>query len=153
MDNILVFSEDGKVVTGVTDRTITHISIPSNISKIDDEAFSNCQNLCSIELSSNLHEIGYHSFWCCSSLVKIVFPEGLHKIGEGAFAGCSRLEEIEFSIGLREIGYAAFNNTKWYENQPNGLIIINDFLYKWKGEMPSEYHLSIPPSMTLCVPA
>lgn len=130
MGNNLVYSEDGKIVIGVIDKNITHITLPPNVVGIGNEAFSNCHNLIDIEFSTNLREIGFHSFWCCSSLAKVNLPDSLLIIGEGAFAGCKKLETINYSSNLKEIGYAAFNNTKWYEKQPNGLIIINDSLYK-----------------------
>jgi len=39
---------------------------------------------------------------------------------------------------------AAFWNTKWLNNKPDGLIIINDILYSYKGEMPQNTNINVP---------
>lgn len=144
MEEVLLYSEDGKTIVGVTDKTVAHISIPSGVERIEDEAFSDCFNLYDVDIADSIIEIGSRSFFRCSSLNSIKLPNGIVKLGEGAFSGCTNLCKIDLPKSLKEIGYAAFNETSWLNEQPEGLVIINDSIYKWKGEMPKDYHLYIP---------
>lgn len=38
---------------------------------------------------------------------------------------------------VTSIGSSAFENTPWYNQQPDGVVYVNDVLYKYKGEMPA----------------
>ena len=64
-------------------------------------------------------------------------------IPAGLFCGCKKLTSISIPSGLKNIGSEAFDGTGWYENQPDGLVYIGNVLYKYKGEMPDNTHLTI----------
>lgn len=85
MEEVLLYSEDGKTIVGVTDKTVAHISIPSGVERIEDEAFSDCFNLYDVDIADSIIEIGSRSFFRCSSLNSIKLPNGIVKLGEGAF--------------------------------------------------------------------
>lgn len=53
------------------------------------------------------------------------------------FGGCTSLASIEIPSSVTSIESSSFNGTKWYAEQPDGLIYIRDFLYGYKGEKPS----------------
>ena len=40
--NGLILSEDGKIVMGVKDRSITNVVIPEGVEEVGENAFSNC---------------------------------------------------------------------------------------------------------------
>lgn len=131
MENILLFSEDGRIVTGVTDKTITHISIPSNVTKIGDEAFSNCQNLIDINFPDSMQSIGEGAFAGCSSLKNISFSrleQDNYSFGDSVFDGCVNLESINLPYGLTRIPECTFRGcTALVEiDIPNTVVEIGD---------------------------
>ena len=64
-------------------------------------------------------------------------------IPTGVFYGCKKLASISVPSGLKNVGTDAFDGTAWYENQPEGLVYIGNVLYKYKGDMPENYHITI----------
>lgn len=58
-------------------------------------------------------------------------------IGWYAFDDCRKLETITIPDSVESIGCYAFHDTAWYDNQPDGLIYIGNFVYSYKGECPS----------------
>ena len=64
-------------------------------------------------------------------------------IPTGVFYGCKKLTSISVPSGLKNVGTDAFEGTAWYENQPEGLVYIGNVLYKYKGDMPENYHITI----------
>ncbi|MCR5308119.1 MAG: leucine-rich repeat protein, partial [bacterium] len=82
----------------------------SKLTRIDDYAFSNCDNLVSIEFPSMLEEIGLQAFCSCDALETITFADNasLKTIGEEAFYDCNNLTSFEFVDSLEVIGTSAF---------------------------------------------
>lgn len=70
------------------------ISVPANITEIEDYTFSNCINLKSITLPEGLLSIGYSAFNTCSALEYIVIPSTVTSIDEYAFAYCTKLSTV-----------------------------------------------------------
>ena len=64
-------------------------------------------------------------------------------IPTGIFYGCKKLTSISVPSGLKNVGTDAFEGTSWFENQPEGLVYIGNVLYKYKGDMPENYHITI----------
>lgn len=65
-----------------------------------------------------------------------------------AFFGCESLVRINLPNSIESIGNMCFYGTAWYNNQSDGLIIINDkFLCEYKGEIPSNETIVIPQSV------
>ncbi len=60
-----------------------------------------------------------------------------------AFNGCIKLERIKFSSNLDTVCENAFNNTKWFNNQPNGLVYVGKVAYKYKGDMPRNTKITV----------
>ena len=69
-------------------------------------------------------------------------------IGEYAFDGCTGLTSITIPDSVTSIGDGAFQDTSWYDNQPDGVVYINNVLYKYKGTMPSNTSITIPEGVT-----
>ena len=137
--------------------SLKKISLPSKCNKIYDQAFYACTNLVSVEFPNNLSYISDRAFYNCSSLVDITIPDdvkigsssfihckGLLKvelgervsIGSYAFSDCVNLKEIIIPESVSIIGGGALTDTLWYKNMPDGIVYINNTLYKYKGSIP-----------------
>lgn len=57
-------------------------------------------------------------------------------IGEYAFSNCSNLTSVTIPNNVISIGRDAFLNSGWYNNQPEGVIYLSNFMIGYKGEKP-----------------
>ena len=73
--------------------TITSVTIPSSVTTIEQNAFSNCSNLATVTFDENsqLTTIGAAAFSDCSSLTSIYIPASVTTIERYAFSDCSNL--------------------------------------------------------------
>ena len=92
----LIFSEDGKTITRVKDKSIKSVVIPNGVTHIGYRAFSfsDCSSLTSITIPDSVTSIGERAFSDCSSLTRITIPDSVTSIGGRAFSGCSSLTRI-----------------------------------------------------------
>ena len=85
------------------------VIIPKGIKKIGAEAFKGCNYyLKEITIPGNVTNIEESAFSGCSALTKITLNEGLTSIGESAFLDCSSLKEITIPVSVTEIKTGAF---------------------------------------------
>ncbi|MBO5841840.1 MAG: leucine-rich repeat protein, partial [Clostridia bacterium] len=91
--------------------TITHVSIPDSITKIETEAFYYCTNLITVDMSDNVRSIGDGAFEKCASLTTINLPYALKSIGELCFAYCPNLSGIVIRPTLTDWGENAFSGS------------------------------------------
>ena len=89
---------------------LTTVQMSNTVEIIEAQAFYLCDNLKSINLSNNLKTIGAYVFAGCTKLVSLEFPKGLSTIGEHAFETCTNLETIKFPNTVNAIGGTAFIN-------------------------------------------
>ncbi len=87
---------------------LTSIDIPEGVTEIASSAFSGTQSLLKIEFPSTLTKISDWAFKGCSSLSEVRFNNGLTMIESNAFRGCSSLERVELPDSVTEIGSGAF---------------------------------------------
>jgi hypothetical protein len=66
-------------------------------------------------------------------------------IGTRAFENCSRLTSITIPDSVTSIGKNAFKGTKWLEEYPDDMVIINGIIYKYKGK---KRNIAIPDGVT-----
>ena len=123
--------------------SLSEIALPQGTSYIGSYAFSGCTALASFDIPSAITSIENSAFRGCTKLSSIVIPEGVTTIGTSAFYGCTDLLSIDFPNTLESIGSQAFHNTKWYDNQPDGVIYIGNIAYCYKGTMPENTIVSI----------
>ena len=82
--------------------------------------------------------IGYQAFDGCSGLTSVTIPNSVTSIGQAAFYGCSGLTSVTIPNSVTSIGKGAFYGTGWYNNQPNGILYLDNWLIGYKDEMPTE---------------
>ena len=70
---------------------ITSITIPEDVSSLEEFAFFNCKNLTTINIPSSVTNIGNSTFLFCNKLSDINIPDVVTNIGEQAFGSCKTL--------------------------------------------------------------
>ena len=116
---------------------------PSNVVIIDgtlgiaDSAFYGCTGLTSITIPDSVTSIGSSAFRDCTGLTSITIPDSVTSIGDNAFYRCTGLTSITIPDSVTSVGSSAFYNTKWYNNQPDGLVYAGKVAYSYKGTFPS----------------
>lgn len=71
-------------------------------------------------------------------LKSVTIPDTVTEIGTYAFKDCEKLATIEIPDSVTRIGNNAFHGTKWYESQPDGIVMAGKVLYDYKGKCPVE---------------
>jgi len=106
------------------------ITIPNNVTKIEDFAFGNCQNLSDINIPNSVISIGKGAFGNCKNLVSIVVPNQITRIEEMTFGGCENLRNVTLPSSVSYIGSLAFSTCKIVEiNIPNSNTQIDPFAF------------------------
>lgn len=90
---------------------LKNIKIPNNITQINNNAFSFCKNLESVELPDSIKEISSFAFENDPKLKDIKLSEGLRYISSSVFKDCKSLEYVEIPDSVEYgIQYATFKN-------------------------------------------
>lgn len=72
-------------------KTMTSVTIPDSVTKIEYAAFNECTSLTEIIIPSSVKTIGEAAFWYCTGLKSIVIPSSVTTFGKDAFKGCTLL--------------------------------------------------------------
>ena len=91
----------------------------------------------------SVSRIGNSAFSGCSGMTSVTIPNSVTKIGNYAFRDCSGLTEVTIGNSVTSIGSGAFEGAAWYNNLADGVIYINNVLYKYKGNMPNGTSISV----------
>ena len=94
---------------------LKYIEIPENVTEIGADAFSGCEKL-NIEIPDNITKIGSGAFLRCNAIESITIPKSVKKIEYGSFYGCENLQQINLPEGLESIGDDAFRDCKGLES-------------------------------------
>lgn len=115
-DNKAQFTDEGNI----DEKTTLNLS---NVTKMGENAFYNCDGIEGVELSGDItavetkegggtedikNKIPNHAFESCNALTSITVPEGIKIIGTAAFAGCTQASSITLPNSLVTIGDRAF---------------------------------------------
>ena len=92
--------------------SITELTIPEGVERLQFYTFQNCRNLRRVILPSSISMIGSAAFKGCERLEEIVLPERLERIKENAFQDCISLKSIRIPENVSSIGTEAFQNCK-----------------------------------------
>lgn len=94
-------------------RSLTGVTIPATVVRIETSAFQSCKLLTNVTFAtdSRLKTIGNHAFNGCSGLTGITIPATVTSLGNNVFQSCTGLTDITFAAGskLKSIGNHAFN--------------------------------------------
>ena len=89
---------------------VTYVLIDTSLDEIEDNAFSGCQNLLTVETHDGIRKIGDHAFYYCKALPRINLKSAV-EIDNSAFCNCFHMESVEFGDRLETIGKYAFGWT------------------------------------------
>lgn len=117
-------------------RGLNSIYIPESVTTIGTQAFNFCSGLTSISLP-NVATIGNYAFGDCTSLAQVNLSMSIKRIGFDAFRGCTSLTSITIPSSVTRIDGDAFLGSGWYNNQPNGVLYLDNCLIGYKGDKPS----------------
>lgn len=81
---------------------LTSLVIPNSVTKIADYAFASCKNLKTIILPENIESLQYAVLYDCSSLTRVVILNSVTYIAQYAFGKCSSLTNIKFNGTKKE---------------------------------------------------
>ncbi|EDR27139.1 hypothetical protein, conserved [Entamoeba dispar SAW760] len=83
-------------------KDINEFIIPSSITKLGDDCFSECTSLKSITIPSSINEIPNRCFKGCSSLKSIIILTSITSFGYGCFYECGCEEELKMNDAIPE---------------------------------------------------
>ena len=140
----------------VSKSSIKTITIPSEVSLIDEYAFYDCSGLTTLNLSEGLLEIDYGAFMNCVSLKSITIPSTVTSIqgnpydgvfgnctslssvtikgnciGNYMFAGCISLREVTIPDYVLAVGYGAFQNCTGLERAVVKSKVIGCYAFEY----------------------
>ena len=87
-----------------------NITIPTGVTKIDDNAFNRCNSLQTILIPNSVKTIGKGAFYNCNSLPTILIPNSVKTIGSSAFSWCTSLKTITLPDSLERIEDSVFHS-------------------------------------------
>ena len=88
--------------------SLTSITIPDGVTKLDYFAFGNCSGLISVTIPESVEYISSKVFYNCSSLTSITIPDGVKSIAMNTFDGCNDLKSVVLPDSLTSIDEYAF---------------------------------------------
>lgn len=112
IDNILFSKDMEEIICYPPAKAGVTYTIPSCIKVIKASAFAHCTNLIKIRAPSSLTTIEENAFTLCYNMKSLEFasPSQLTSIGQEAFRDCQDLEFLVIPKGVTSIGDFAFQN-------------------------------------------
>jgi len=132
---------DRGAFTGCT--ALKEAYIGNRIECIDMYTFKN-SGITEVIIGENVQSIRYEAFMN-SKLTSVDIPSSVTYIAYFAFFGCEDLAEINMPDTLVTLGGHSFGGTKWYNDQPEGLVYLGSSLYNYKGDITEETELYVKP--------
>lgn len=115
---------EGKIVIPVE---VEYEGHKLNVTKIEDRAFSNCENITSVQIPNSITTIPHGAFAECTNLTSVHLPDNLTIIEDLAFINCINLIEVNLPSSLKKIGMSAFMGCSFTDTIqiPNSITIVD----------------------------
>lgn len=106
-DGIVYNKDKSTLILYPCNKTDTNFKIPSSVTKIEDYAFYNTQNLLSVDFS-NVKQLGEGAFYCSSLSGSLKLSDKITEVGYFTFESCPNINSVTFGTGLVESSYSMF---------------------------------------------
>lgn len=93
-DGILYNKEQTSIIFCPYGKTGDVNSLPTTVTKINENAFNKCVKITSITIPDGITEIGRYAFANCKKLASVNLPETIQTIAYYAFGGCVNLKSV-----------------------------------------------------------
>jgi uncharacterized protein YceK len=110
INGVLFDKIENRILHYPAGRQDTCYTVPDGAITIGDSAFSDCENLVTIDISDSVTTIGDFAFSSCINLVTVNIPDSFISIGESGFSYCENLKEVYLSRKIA-ISEDAFDDT------------------------------------------
>ena len=108
------------------------VVIPEGVTKIDIQAFENCESLTGVIVPEGVTRIEYAAFRHCVNLTRVELPNTLTDIGSDAFARCKALRDIRIPDSVTHLGFSAFRGCRKLCDA-EGFLILRQRLFDYCG--------------------
>lgn len=84
--------------------------------------------------------------WDQTAIKKVIIEDGITSINMNAFSNCNNLIDIQLADSVERIEnspYMSYLTIPWFQNQPDGIVYLNDIALKWKGDIPTQSEIRI----------
>nr|WP_304007425.1 leucine-rich repeat protein [Ruminococcus bromii] len=133
--------ELGNCALGYSD-SLTTVDL-KNVRIISSEAFWHCPSIQKITIPDTVTTICNMAFADCSNLTTVTGGKNVKILENAAFKNCTKLTSIgNIGQNLKKLGSIVFENTKWFENQKDGIVYLGKIAYCYKGNMPKNTTLT-----------
>ena len=99
---------------------IKNISIPSTVREIRYSAFDNCESIESFYLPEGLEIIESSAFEACRAITSIFIPKSVTSFGKGVFSYCNNLKEVQIEASSIPLTW----DTEWRSSIKNSFFNI-----------------------------
>ena len=103
--------------------TLTGVTIPNNIVKLDLYAFAGCTGLDTATIPATCVYVGEYAFAGCTSMTSVVIAEGVTYLGNNCFENCTSLTEIVVPDSCIYLGEYALYNCVSLESATIGITV------------------------------
>ncbi len=143
---------------------LTSVVLPENITYIGERAFANSKLLEDVEFVSDEMYIDMSAFMGCplkeinlkegeifisdyafygNNATSLKLPESVTHITYYSFANSKNLADIDVSDNLESLCGYAFEGSAWLNNQEDGVVYLENYLYGYKGNMAAGTEITV----------
>lgn len=101
---------------------LTNITIPDSVTIIEKCTFNSCNGLTNITIPNSVQSIGGQAFASCHGLTNVMIGNRVTSIGEEAFSDCRGITSVTFE-GKDRATVQGMSNYPWGFYNPNGMAI------------------------------
>lgn len=101
-------------------------------------------------IPNGVKTIAQYAFLDAKKLEKVTISEGVETLENNAFPDCTKINDISFPKSLKHMEAYSVNDTKWYRNQKDEVIINGKFLIKESDYVGQKYKIPEGVTHLLC---
>lgn len=94
--------------------------------------------------------IGEYAFYLCTEVTSVTIPSSVKRINKSAFYDCEKIKSLTIPSSVEYIGYHAVRSSHVtsYTSTQEGLVYINNVLWKYTGTMPENANIILKEGTT-----